>query len=288
MLKKYLRVDYTDEIRETLVFPNVNNLKKLIVPGTVAETMLTTMSKFNKTRSAKASLDKFYEVANNFKASGIRQKSAKMMQEIAHEEAERVQKKLKRNITFSNNDKCFSMPEINANEREDESKKSFWQAWKKFLINARKNSSLPSLSPEKHGAIWFGQDLHRRPSLPEALYSQTRQESIKIKQYDIDNSYKETIMNIILSADREQMLESVSVLRSMKSDAPEWKLLVDFFTLFGEQIYDDVGAILTESEACFNSGLVQPSLQACVRMLRNSDYNITYLPGEVELTSMTV
>lgn len=56
----------------------------------------------------------------------------------------------------------------------------------------------------------------------------------------------------------------------------------------GEQIYDDVGETFTESEACLNSGLIEPSLKACVRMLRINGYDISYLPAEVELNSMTV
>lgn len=54
-----------------------------------------------------------------------------------------------------------------------------------------------------------------------------------------------------------------------------------------EQIYDDVGESLSETESCLSNNLVSPCLQACTRMLRCNKYDITYLPGEVELTSMT-
>lgn len=53
-------------------------------------------------------------------------------------------------------------------------------------------------STKQHDVIWFGHDLNRCPSLPKALYAQTKQETITIKQYDAYNGY-ETIMNIILS-----------------------------------------------------------------------------------------
>lgn len=44
---------------------------------------------------------------------------------------------------------------------------------------------------------------------------------------------------------------------------------------------------MTESEACLNSNLIMPCLEVCTRMLRNKKYDITYMPGEIELTSMT-
>lgn len=47
-----------------------------------------------------------------------------------------------------------------------------------------------------------------------------------------------------------------------------------------------MGDTLSKSEACLNSNLIKPCLQACCRMLRNKKYEITYVPGEVELTSM--
>ena len=54
-----------------------------------------------------------------------------------------------------------------------------------------------------------------------------------------------------------------------------------------EQIYDDVGDTLSESESCLNHNLISPCLQACTRMLRTKKYDITYLPGEIELNSIT-
>lgn len=60
-----------------------------------------------------------------------------------------------------------------------------------------------------------------------------------------------------------------------------------FLCYSGEEIYDDVGDTLSESEACLNNNLIKPCLQVCSRMLRNKKYDITYIPGEVELISMT-
>lgn len=60
-----------------------------------------------------------------------------------------------------------------------------------------------------------------------------------------------------------------------------------FLCYSGEEIYDDIGDTLSESEACLSSNLLKPCLQVCSRMLRNKKYDITYMPGEIELTSMT-
>ncbi|CAO3607353.1 unnamed protein product [Mucor fragilis] len=219
-------------------------------------------------------MKRFYEVEDDFKNNGIKQKSAKvllkssMMQEIAYEEGKRVRKKIKTNVATSSND-----------ERS--------QAWKEFLNNAQNNKHLPSLSPEKHGVIWYGVDLRRRLSLPEDLYTRTRYETTAINQYNIGDSCKEAIKNIIQSTNCNYMLESIEVLRSTECNAVEKKALIDLFMLFGEEIYDDIGDTLSESEACLSSNLLKPCLQVCSRMLRNKKYDITYMPGEIELTSMT-
>ncbi|CAO3692898.1 unnamed protein product [Rhizopus microsporus] len=210
-----------------------------------------------------------------------------MMQEIAHEEDERVQKKLKTSVATSSNDDCSVMSGSDVEEDETESRKNIWQDWKEFLNNAQNNNYLPSLSPEKHGVIWYWLDLRRRSSLPEGLYTRMRYETTAIKQYNISNSYKEAIKNIIQSTNRNHMLKSIEILRSAEGSAVEKKALVDFFMLFGEEIYDDVGDTLSESEACLNNNLIKPCLQVCSRMLRNKKYDITYIPGEVELISMT-
>ncbi|KAG1055790.1 hypothetical protein G6F43_002267 [Rhizopus delemar] len=268
MLNKYLKVDYTEKIREELILPtylsdlyekdpvltkrvshnyplkDANNLKKLIVPGTIAETMLNAMCRFNETKSGKAEIKRFYGFVDDFKNSSIKQKSAKaimkssMMQEIAHEEDERGQKKLKTSVATSSNDRSV-MSGSAVEEDRIKSKKKIWQEWKEFLNNAQNNNYLPSLSPEKHGTS------------------------------------------------RNHMLESIEDLRSAEGNVVEKKTLIDFFMLFGEEIYDDIGDTLSESEACLNSNLIKPCLQACSRMLRNKKYDITYVPGEVELTSMT-
>ncbi|KAG1146177.1 hypothetical protein G6F37_012018 [Rhizopus arrhizus] len=169
-----------------------------------------------KTKSGKVALKRFYEVADDFKNSGIK-KSAKailkssMMQEVAHEEDERVQKKLKISVATSSNDDRSVMSGSDVEEDEIESRKNIWQDWKEFLNNAQNNKYLPSLSPEKHGVIWYGIDLRRRSSLPEDLYTRMRYETTAIKQYNISNSYKETIKNIIQSTNRNHMLESIKV-----------------------------------------------------------------------------
>ena len=52
-------------------------------------------------------------------------------------------------------------------------------------------------------------------------------------------------------------------------------------------IYDDVGATLSISESTFNYNLIKPSLQSCTHYLRKKHYDVTYLPSEIELISMT-
>ncbi|KAG2232733.1 hypothetical protein INT48_009259 [Thamnidium elegans] len=196
--------------------------------------MLNTLCRFNETKSGKVTMKRFYEVADDFKNSDIKQKSAKailkssMMQEVAHEEDERVQKKLKISVATSSNDNRSVMSGSDV-EDETESRKNIWQDWKEFLNNVQNNKYLPSLSPEKHGVIWYGIDLRRRSSLPEDLYTRTRYETTAIKQYTISNSYKEAIKNIIQSTNRNHMLESIEVLRSAEGSVVEKKALVDFF-----------------------------------------------------------
>ena len=68
-----------------------------------------------------------------------------MMQEIAHEEDERVQKKLKTSVATSSNDDCSVMSGSDVEEDETESRKNIWQDWKEFLNNAQNNNYLPSL-----------------------------------------------------------------------------------------------------------------------------------------------
>lgn len=68
------------------------------------------------------------------------------------------------------------------------------------------------------------------------------------------------------------------------------KVILDFYWQHyhsGEEIYDDVGETLSESKACLNSNLIKPCLQICLRMLRTIKYDVTFVPGEFELTSMT-
>ncbi|EIE81085.1 hypothetical protein RO3G_05790 [Rhizopus delemar RA 99-880] len=279
MLNKYLKVDYTDKVCETLILPNANNLKKLIVPGTVAKTMLIAMCRFNETTSGKAAIKRFYGFADDFKNSSIKQKSDKaiikslMMQEVAHEEDERGQKKLKTSVATSSNDRSV-MSGSDVEEDRIEPKKNIWQGWKEFLNIAQNNNYLPSLSPEKHGVIWYGINLRHRPSLPEGLYTRMKYETTAIKQYNFSNSYKEAVKNIIQSTSRNHMLGSIEDLRSAEGNVVEKKTLIDFFMLFGEEIYDDVGDTLSESEACLNINLIKPCLQACSRMLRNKKYDI--------------
>ncbi|CEP16329.1 hypothetical protein [Parasitella parasitica] len=187
-----------------------------------------------------------------------------MMQEVAHEEDEGVQKKLKGSVATSSKDNCFVMSGSDVGEDETESRKNIWQDWNEFLNNAQNNKCLPSLSPEKHGVSWHGIDLRRRSSLPEDLYTRTTYETTAIKQYNISNSYKEAIKNIIQSTSRNHMLVSIEVLRSAEDSAVEKKALVVI-------IYDDAGDTLSDSEACLNSNLVKPCLQARSRMLRNKN-----------------
>ncbi|KAG0763947.1 hypothetical protein G6F16_007103 [Rhizopus arrhizus] len=116
-----------------------------------------------------------------------------------------------------------------------------------------------------------------------------RYETTAIKQYNISNSYKKAIKNIIQSTNRNHMLESIEVLRSAEGSAVEKKALVDFFMLFCEEIYDDVGDTLSESEACLNSNLIKPCLQVCSRMLRNknmADDLISYVRSHLNLTEL--
>ena len=68
-----------------------------------------------------------------------------LMQEVAHEEGERVQKKLKASVAISSNDDCSVMSGSNVEEDETESRKNLWQDWKEFLNNAQNNNYLPSL-----------------------------------------------------------------------------------------------------------------------------------------------
>ncbi|KAI9481097.1 MAG: hypothetical protein EXX96DRAFT_538325 [Benjaminiella poitrasii] len=285
----------TKRVSHSYLLKDANNLKKLVVPGTIAETMLNTMCHFNETKSGKAAMKILHKVADDFKYSGIKQNLAKaimkaaMMQVIAHEKDERLQKKLKTSVDTSSNDNRSAMSRSDLEKDETESRKNIWQDWKEFLNNAQNNNYLPSLSPEKHDVTWYGINLRRRSSLPEGLYTRMRYETTAIKQYNISNSYKEAIKNIIQSV----------ILRSAEGNAIEKKALINFFMLLflltklpflcysGEEIDDYIGYTLSKSEACLNINLITPCLQICSRMLRNMHYDITYVPGEVELTSMT-
>ncbi|KAG1151373.1 hypothetical protein G6F37_004828 [Rhizopus arrhizus] len=193
------------------------------------------------------------------------------MQEVAHEENECVQKLKTSVATVSNYDHSV-MVESDIEEDETESRQNIWQVWKKFLNNAQNNNNLLPLSPEKHSVIWYGVDLRRCLYLPEGLYTRMRYETTAIKQYNISNNYKEVIKNIIQLTNRNQILESIEVLRSAECSAVEKKALVDFFLLFGEGIYDDVGDALFESEACFSSNLIKTCLKTYSHMLRNKGH----------------
>lgn len=58
-----------------------------------------------------------------------------MMQEIAHEEDERGQKKLNASVATNSNDRSV-MSGSDVEEDRIKSKKNIWQDWKEFLNNA--------------------------------------------------------------------------------------------------------------------------------------------------------
>ncbi|KAI9318582.1 hypothetical protein BX666DRAFT_1855276 [Dichotomocladium elegans] len=302
MLGKYLKVNCTNKIRDALALPNVKCLKRWVVPGTMAETMLDSIDKFTETKAGKAALTKFYKEAGTFKHSGIKQKAAKttikasMMQEVAHDEEERVQKKRRTGIdadVLSSGDRAVAIEcgdsEDDMVSAADRKKRTgdIWKDWKCFLEEAANTQHLPALSPEKHGVVWYGPGVRRRLSLPEDLYACMKYAIPSARQLTISSSFKEAVKNIIQSDNRHVMVELIESFRMIKGDAVEKKFLIDMFSLFAEQIYDDLGSTLSDSEACLNGNLVKPSLQICTRMLRRQEYDVTYFPGEIELESMT-
>jgi hypothetical protein len=65
-----------------------------------------------------------------------------MMQEVAHEKNECVQKKLKTSVATVSNYDHSAMVESDIEEDETESRQNIWQVWKKFLNNAQNNNNL--------------------------------------------------------------------------------------------------------------------------------------------------
>ena len=53
-------------------------------------------------------------------------------------------------------------------------------------------------------------------------------------------------------------------------------------------IYDNCGVeVLSKSESAYRSYVFDESIKSCTRYLRDTGANVTFLPGEIELTVMT-
>ncbi|OBZ85200.1 hypothetical protein A0J61_06751 [Choanephora cucurbitarum] len=216
---------------------DVETLKKLVVPGTVAETMLNIMYCFNSSKSGKTALKKFYEHVDVFKSSGLNERISKekvrstLKLDVALEEEKRVQKKLKTCDTSKIDDNLATMPNSTKEEDGDEKIDNIWLLWKKFLNEAEINNYLPSLSPEKHGVIWCGPGVSCRSSFPRGLYSQTQYQLAALEQYSICSRFKKIVKATLQKTNRIDMIDCIETLRSTRSNLGEKKLLVELFTL---------------------------------------------------------
>lgn len=101
------------------------------------------------------------------------------------------------------------------------------------------------------------------------------------------NILKSYVLSRVVQLRRKHLLTFLRCCKLQKCNSRFLLTTSPFLCYSGEEIYDDVGDNLSESEACLNSNLIKPCLKVCSRMLRNKKYDITYLPGEIELTSMT-
>ncbi|KAL7322173.1 hypothetical protein PS15p_211829 [Mucor circinelloides] len=69
----------------------------------------------------------------------------------------------------------------------------------------------------------------------------------------------------------------------------EKKLLTFILGSFQREIYDNIQKeVLAKSEICYRSYVFDTSLKSCTRYLRDKGYDITFLPGEIDLKAMTV
>ncbi|KAI7860029.1 hypothetical protein BDC45DRAFT_495507 [Circinella umbellata] len=72
--------------------------------------------------------------------------------------------------------------------------------------------------------------------------------------------------------------------RSLKNKAI---FIQDIFRIFTENIYADTVDV-TESEACWNDGVMWPLMKACSRYIRlNKGTKVSFIPGEAPLKAMT-
>lgn len=68
-----------------------------------------------------------------------------MMQEVAHEEEKRVQKKLKISAAASSNDDDSIISKSDVEEDETDTRSNIWQDWKEFLNDPQNTKYLPPL-----------------------------------------------------------------------------------------------------------------------------------------------
>ncbi|KAG2221103.1 hypothetical protein INT45_008624 [Circinella minor] len=211
------------------------------------------------------------------------------MSKIADEMKSRNQKKRKITAYFSkdrvvaprgsSSGSSSSSPQGFENNNETTTSR-IWNDWKQFLEKAATQSEVPALSPEMHKIIWFGHKLKRRPS-------RMKNEIPKLIEQKISEEYRAQVDMIIKAIDIPTLEINIDKLYLIQGPEAEKKSLINMCSLFVDDIYGNVGATLSISESTFNHNLIKPSLQSCTRYLRKKHYDVTYIPGEVELISMT-
>ncbi|KAG2196235.1 hypothetical protein INT47_007662 [Mucor saturninus] len=112
-----------------------------------------------------------------------------------------------------------------------------------------------------------------------------------IKNHVIAGTIAETMASTMSSF--TQVKYKIELLNCIVLDDPVFiaekkKLIVDICRTLNDYIYHNCGLeVLQKSESCHRSYLFDRCTMATTKYLRNVNHDITFLPGEIELNSMT-
>ncbi|ORY99324.1 hypothetical protein BCR43DRAFT_435448, partial [Syncephalastrum racemosum] len=188
---------------------------------------------------------------------------ATMMEDIAHDEDERARKKRRSNDdtalgTAVSEDDYSTVSATEDTQMMAQDADVIWKDRKRFSEEAANNHHLLALSPEEHGVLWHGSGVRHRSSLPKNLYNRAKNALLAITRISISSNCKEAFKSVMQSGNRQIMLERIEDMRAIKGDQSQMELVVDIFSLFAEQIYDNLGSTLTDKETRLDANLLEP------------------------------
>ncbi|KAI7848541.1 hypothetical protein BDC45DRAFT_523157 [Circinella umbellata] len=204
-----------------------------MVAGTLAETMVTAVSEYNKNSRTKTSFTRFFDNLANYEEQKSRFRTSMAEQVAAEEEDSNARKR----CSTRNKEDKPKRQKLNNNSNDDDNDnkdykgvRNIWDEWREFLTNKDNTCHLMQLSPEKHGVIWCGKLVRRRSCLPVTLFEKLNKEVMYVKATNISLYFLSQANEIVDTSSREAMGNEIEVLQRMvpeeRSLIPEKKIFV--------------------------------------------------------------